>query len=68
VVLSKKGSLEASVLGPARDGYVIDRPPDIELFIDFLRCILTLDPTKRATCQELLNHMWLHDDAVPAKR
>jgi serine/threonine-protein kinase SRPK3 len=33
--------------------------PNVDVFIDFLHLMLTLDPTKRASCQDLLAHEWL---------
>ena len=35
--------------------------------IDFIRCILTIDPTERLTASEALRHPWLSDaDSVDA--
>ncbi|KAI8970726.1 kinase-like protein [Trametes punicea] len=34
--------------------------PDAALFADFLRLTFALDPDKRATCRDLLNHPWLN--------
>ncbi|CDO72002.1 hypothetical protein BN946_scf184943.g37 [Trametes cinnabarina] len=34
--------------------------PDASLFADFLRLTFALDPDKRATCRELLQHPWLN--------
>ncbi|OCH85614.1 kinase-like protein [Obba rivulosa] len=35
--------------------------PDADRFIDFLKLMLTLDPEKRASCEDLLAHEWLND-------
>lgn len=41
---------------------------DEELFVDFVRCMLHLDPLKRVTAQEALRHPWLADaDTVQFK-
>jgi serine/threonine protein kinase len=60
----ERGSIEASVLGPDSEGYIINPQPDVELFIDLLRCMLVLDPTKRETCRELLNHEWFRSNSI----
>ncbi|KAI9064546.1 kinase-like protein [Trametes sanguinea] len=33
--------------------------PDAPAFVDFVRTMLALDPAKRPTCRELLDHPWL---------
>ncbi|OCH83798.1 kinase-like protein [Obba rivulosa] len=35
--------------------------PDADMFIDFLKLMLTLDPAKRASCEDLLAHEWLKE-------
>ena len=35
--------------------------PDAETFTDFLQLMLTLDPAKRASFEELLAHRWLKE-------
>ncbi|EMD36090.1 hypothetical protein CERSUDRAFT_156845 [Gelatoporia subvermispora B] len=35
--------------------------PDVDMFIDFLKLMLTLDPNQRATCEDLLAHAWLKE-------
>ena len=35
--------------------------PDEEQFVDFVRLLLCLDPTRRVTAAEALEHTWLED-------
>ncbi|OBZ67867.1 Serine/threonine-protein kinase SRPK [Grifola frondosa] len=36
-------------------------PPDVDVFVDFLKLMLTLDPEQRASLDELLEHEWLRE-------
>ncbi|KAI9064550.1 kinase-like protein [Trametes sanguinea] len=58
---TRSGKLMCSVRRPIDwEQYIRRRnSPDVPVFIDFLRATLALDPAKRPTCRDLLDHPWL---------
>ncbi|OCH88852.1 kinase-like protein [Obba rivulosa] len=53
VAISERSSIDVRIRKRAA--------PDADIFIDFLNLMFTLDPAKRASCEDLLAHEWLKE-------